>query len=129
MITFQRKVATSMAWRLPFLRTNSGENAMTRNISPGNRVGSIGLGLTFAGITTIGFLSFIVVGAFWPHVLQEPISTTSVVTTAYLAGLGLIAGGMLLTIAYVWQANAAARTIRIARGYVSLSKVKHRPST
>ena len=73
-----------------------------------NTVGSIRLGIAFTAMLALGFLSFILLGAYLPSSLSMPIAPASTTTWAFIAGLGLIASTIIFTGVYVLLADLSA---------------------
>lgn len=72
------------------------------------REGSTSLGVVLTLIMVLAYFSFIVLGAFFPAVLAQPLATGGVTTVAFAYGLFVIALGVVLTTFYVWYANRKA---------------------
>ena len=68
-------------------------------------VGSPRLGLALTVILVIAYFGFIVLGAFAPAVLAQPLRQGGTVTVAFAYGLAVIALGVVLTGIYVLLAN------------------------
>jgi len=74
-----------------------------------DEMGSLPLGLGLSGAMAICFFSFIVSGAFFPHVLSARASSAHPVSIGLVWGFGLILLSVLTTLVYAFQANLAAR--------------------
>lgn len=64
------------------------------------------LGCTLSVVMAGVYFGFILCVAFLPRALGTPLSAGTVVTWGILVGLGIIAFGFLLTVAYVYLANS-----------------------
>jgi uncharacterized membrane protein (DUF485 family) len=74
-----------------------------------NEMGSLPLGLGLSAAMAIGFFSFIVAGAFFPHILDAPAFSAHRASVGLVWGFGLILLSVLTTLVYAIQANLAAR--------------------
>ena len=63
------------------------------------------LSWTLSAIVCIMYFSFILLIAFAPGVLTQPISNTSVIPMGMIIGVGVIVASALLTGIYVFRAN------------------------
>ena len=74
-----------------------------------DEMGSLPLGLGLSAAMAIGFFSFIVAGAFFPHILNAPAFSAHHASVGLVWGFGLILLSVLTTLVYAIQANLAAR--------------------
>lgn len=63
------------------------------------------LGLLSTAALAVAYLAFTALGAFAPALLAAPIQAGGAVTWAFASGLGVIALGFVLTVAYAVAAN------------------------
>jgi len=64
------------------------------------------LAFTLSACVLVLFYGFILLIAFAPDILTQPISSGSVIPVGMLIGVGVILGSILLTGIYVFQANS-----------------------
>jgi len=64
------------------------------------------LAFTLSACVLVLYYGFILMVAFSPEILTEPISSGSVIPVGILIGVGVIVGSILLTGIYVRQANS-----------------------
>ena len=63
------------------------------------------LAWTLSALVLILYFGFILLVAFAPGLLTQPISATSVIPVGMLVGVGVILGSVVLTGIYVYRAN------------------------
>jgi uncharacterized membrane protein (DUF485 family) len=64
------------------------------------------LSWTLSALVLILYFGFILLVAFAPGFLTQPISATSVIPVGMLVGVGVILGSVVLTGIYVYRANS-----------------------
>lgn len=84
-----------------------GNDDMTFQTPSSRHPGAQGaaLGLASTAILALAYLAFTALGAFAPALLAAPVRPGGAVTWAFASGLGVIALGFALTVAYAAVAN------------------------